>query len=291
MSVIKKQIILGFAVILLGACFWYFLHYVFYVGNLTAGFWIAGGFLFLSWGISLCLAMLLIDDNKILYGSFLITLGLFGLFFNNEPFYYLAGLIILFATFCSASAMIKREEEIQVNLNFWRIWQRGLPRLLTALFIVVALVYFFSPHPAEIAKREITIPREIFNSFITPFENLIVERLPEGVNDLDAEAVNFLTPQQIQELKDKYNIEIKQDETMKDFIYKLVNYQLNAAPDPYKKFIPIGLAIALFLSLKIAGFIYLPFVILLSWLIMKILLALKFTRIERETKEVETVKL
>src|SRR4030043_501613 len=81
MSTLQKQIILGFAVILLGAFFWYFLHYVFYVGNLTTGCWIAGGTLFLLWGIGLCLAMLLIDDNKVLYGSFLITLGLLGLFF------------------------------------------------------------------------------------------------------------------------------------------------------------------------------------------------------------------
>src|SRR4030043_1676666 len=291
MSTLQKQIILGFAVILLGAFFWYFLHYVFYVGNLTTGCWIAGGTLFLLWGIGLCLAMLLIDDNKVLYGSFLITLGLFGLFFNNEPFYYLAGLIILFAAFCSASAMIKREEEIQVNLNFWRIWQRGLPRLLTALFIVVALVYFFSPHPAEIAKREIIIPRETFNSVIKPFEKLITERLPEGVNDLDIEASKILTPKEIKELKDKYNIELKEDETLKDFIYKLANYQLNVAPDPYKKFIPIGFANRFFLSLKIVSFIFVSLTILLSWLIMKILLALKFTRIERETKEVETVKL
>jgi len=291
MSTIQKQIILGFAVILLGACFWYFLHYVFYVGNLTIGCWMAGGFLFLLWGISLCLAMLLIDDNKLLCGSFLITLGLFGLFFNNEPFYYLAGLIILFAAFCSASAMIKREEEIQVNLNFWRIWQRGLPRFFTALFILVALVYYFSPHPAQIAKREIIIPREVFNSVIKPFEKLITERLPEGVNDLDIEANRVLTVKEMGELKDKYDIELKEGETLKDFIYKLANYQLNSAPDPYKRFIPIGLAIALFLSLKIVSFIYIPLTILFSWLIMKILLALKFAKIETETKEVETVKL
>src|SRR4030066_188439 len=131
MSTLQKQIILGFAVILLGASFWYLLHYVFYVGKLTTGCWIAGGTLFL----------------------------------------------------------------------FWRIWQRGLPRLLTALFIVVALVYFFSPHPAEIAKREITIPRETFNSVIKPFEKLITERLPEGVNDLDIEASKILTPKEIKELK------------------------------------------------------------------------------------------
>lgn len=291
MSVIQKQIILGFAVILLGACFWYFLHYVFYIGNLTTGCWIVGVILFLLWGISLCLAVLLIDNNKFLYGSFMITLGLFGFFFNNEPFYYLVGLVILLVAFLSAVSAIKREEEIQVHLNFWKIWHRGFPRLLTGLFIVVALVYFFSPHPIEIGKREIIIPRETFNSLITPFERLIAERLPEGVNDLDAEAVEFLTPQQIKELEDKYDIEIKQGETLKDFIYKLTVYQINVAPDPYKKFIPIGLAITLFLFLKIVSFIYIPFVILFSWLIMKILLVSKFAKIKIETKEVETVKL
>jgi len=291
MSTIQKQIILGFSVILLGAFFWYFLRYVLYVGHLTAGCWISGGILFLLWGISLCLAMLLIDDNKILYGSFLITLGTFVLFFNNEPFYYLAGLVVLFVIFVSAANAIKREEEVQVKLSFWRIWQRGLPRLLTVLFIVVALVYYFSPHPAQIAKRKIEIPRATFNMIIKPFESLIIERLPEGINDLDAEATKILTQKEIKELKDKYGIEIKPGETLQDFIYKLVNYQLNSAPDPYKKFIPIGLAIALFLSLKLVSFIYVPLMILFSWLIMKILLASKFANVKTETKEVETVKL
>jgi len=291
MKTLHKQIILGFSVILLGAFFWYFLHYVFYVGHLTAGCWVAGGILFLLWVIALNLAMLLIDDNKILYGSFLVALGTFIMFFNNEPFYYLAGLIVLFVVFVSAVNAIKREEEVQVKLNFWRIWQRGLPRLLTVLFILVALVYYFSPHPAQIAKRKIEIPRATFNTIIKPFESLIAERLPEGINDLDAEATQILTAKEIKELKDKYGIEIKNGDTLKDFIYQLVNYQLNSAPDPYKKFIPIGLAIALFLSLKIVSLIYVPLAILFSWLIMKILLALKFANIKTETKEVETVKL
>jgi len=112
MQKLYKEIILGFAAVLLGVFCWYFLRYVFYIGNLTTGCWIAGGILFLLWGISLCLAMLLIRTKAILYGSFILTLIFFGIFFNSEPFYYLIGLIILFIGFFVGVNRIRREEEV-----------------------------------------------------------------------------------------------------------------------------------------------------------------------------------
>jgi len=286
-----KEIILGFAVILLGACFWYFLRYVFYVGNLSLECWILGFGVFILWGIALCLAMLLIDNKKILFGSFILTLILFGFFFNNEPFYYFIGLIILLIIFWVAVKKVRLEEKIQVNLNFWRIWKRGLPIFITALCLMISLVYYFSPALTTTVQKEIKIPRNVFNIVIEPLEGLILEKLSGEVASLDTEAIKILNSQQIQELEQNYGIEIKQGETIKDFLYKLVNYQINNVTGPYRKFIPFGLAVGLFIVLKIISLIYIPFVILFSYLILKLLIAFKFIKIEIETKEVETVKL
>ncbi len=290
MTKLQKQLILGVAVVLLGIFSWWFLRYVFYVGNLTLGCWISGIALFIVWGVALCLAMLLIDDKRILYGSFAITLALFYIFFNNHPIYYLIVLILLFLAFLSASRKVRKEEKIQVSLDFWRIWKRGLPTLITGLILVISLVYYFSPNLMEMRQFEFKISRGSFDLIIKPLGNLISERLPEGM-DLDANARQFLLQSKIKELKDKYGIIVEANDTGKDVLYKLVDYQLNNVTGPYRKFIPFGLVIGLFIVLKIVSILYVTLVILFSWLVLKLLTVAKFINVRTEKKEVETVKL
>jgi len=161
---------------------------------------------------------------------------------------------------------------------------------MTALILLICLVYYFSPRIEQARGIEIKIPRNDFNIVIRPLENLIKERLPEGT-DLNSPVDKILTQQQIKELEENYKIKINETDTGKDVLYNLVNFQINNTSGPYKRFIPFGLAIALFFALKILSFVYIPFVILFSWLILRLLMASKFSKIETETKEVETIKL
>lgn len=286
-----KEIILGAAVVILAAVSWWFLKYVFYVGNLTTLCWTGGGIILIFWGVALCLAMLLIRDKKILYGSFFVVLVSFGAFFNNEPFYYLIALALLFWVFTIATSRIQKEEMVQMKLNFWRIWKRGLPIFITFLSVLIALAYYFSPELAKIEKKEIIVPKKTFEMVIRPLETLIIERLPEGVSSIDTEAKQILKPQEVAELKEKYDIEVKEGETIKDLIYQLMQYQINASSGPYEKFIPIGLAVGLFLALKLFGFFYIAVIIFFSWLVLRILVMFKFASIGKEMREMETVKL
>jgi hypothetical protein len=290
MSKLQKQLILGFAVVLLGLFSWYFLKYVFYIGNLTLSCWISGIILLIVWGIALCLAMLLIDNKAVLYGSFIITLALFFIFFTNQAFYYFIFLLIALLCFWAGSRRVRKEEEAQVRFNFWRIWKRGLPIVITGLILVVALLYYFSPSLMKMKQVEFKISRNTFNLVITPLEDLIEKRLP-GTVELDAEATKIMSQEQIKELEEKYGITVKKEDTGKDILYQLVNFQLTNATGPYRKFIPIGLAIAMFIGLKIASIIYVALVVLLSWLALELLMVLKFVKTKMETKEVETIKL
>jgi len=290
MSKLQKEFILGAVVVLLGVFSWWFLKYVFYIGSLTSGCWISGAILFVVWGIALCLAMLLIDDKRILYGSFIITLALFYIFFNNHPIYYLIVLVLLFLAFLSASKKVRKEEKIQVSLDFWRIWKRGLPILITGLILVISLVYYFSPNLMEMRQFEFKISRGSFDLIIKPLGNLISERLPEGM-DLDANANLFLSSQEKQDLKNKYGVIIEPNDTGKDVLYKLVSYQLNNVTGPYRKFIPFGLMVGLFIVLKIVSILYVALVVLFSWLVLKLLIVTKFINVGIEKKEVETIKL
>ena len=291
MPKLYKEIILGFAIVLLGGFCWWFLKYVFYIGGLTASCWIWGGVLFLLFGIAVCLAMLLIDNKAVLFGSMGLISALFFIFFYDEPFYYLVVLLLLFLAFISATRKINKEEEVQVNLNFWRIWKRGLPIFLTALILVISMVYYFSPEPKKFQQKEVYISRSNFNLVIKPLEGLISERLPKEIPSLDAEAIKSLSAEQIQDLKNQYSIEVKKGDTVRDVLYRLVNFQLNSATGPYKKFIPFGLAVGLFVTLKIVSILYVAMVIMLSWLVLKLLILIKFAKFEKIKKEVETVKL
>ena len=74
-------------------------------------------------------------------------------------------------------------------------------------------------------------------------------------------------------------------------LYKIIDYQINNVTGAYQYLIPLGLAIGLFITLKIISLLYVAIVIMLSWLVLKLLIALKFAKFEKIQKEVETVKL
>lgn len=290
MRKLQKEIILGAAVVLLGVFSWWFLKYVFYVENLTMACWISGIILLIVWGIALCLAMLLIDDKKILYGSFILTLIAFGMFFNNEPFYYLIVLVLLFLAFWLASKKVRKEERIQVNLNFWKIWKRGLPLLVTTFILVVAMIYYFSPELMNKKETKIKIPEKTFNVIIKPLEGLIKKQLPQGIA-LNSEINKILSSDQKKDLEKQFGIKIEKNDSGRDVLYKLVDFQLNNIAGPYRYLIPLGLAMGLFITLKIVSIIYVALVILFSYLVLKLLMVLKFVKVEIETKEVETIIL
>lgn len=255
MKKLHKEIILGAVMLLFGVFSWWFIKYIFYIGNLTLGCWISGIILLILWGIALCLAMLLIDDKKILYGSFFLTLVAFGMFFNNEPFSYLIVLVVLFLIFWFATNRIRKEEGVRIKLDFWWIWKRGFPLLVTGLILAVGFVYYFSPQLTELKQVEFRVPKQAIDT--------IIKELPAGwVLDFDSNQ-----------------------------LLKTINSTINKTIDPYKKFIPLGIAIGLVIGLKIVSFIYVGIVILFSWLILKLLTILKFVKTEIIKKEVETVSL
>lgn len=254
MSKLQKQIILAAAVVLLGVFSWWFIKYIFYVGDLTLSCWIFGIILLILWSVALCLAMLLIENKWLLYGSFALFLVSFVFFFNNEPFSYLFILIIFFLIFWFACFRIRKEEKTEANLNFWKIWRKGLPLVITGLILVVGFIYYFSPQLTELKGVEFRVPKEAIDT--------IIKELPAGWLFGDSNE-----------------------------ILGTINKKINEFVDPYKKFIPLGLAIGLVIGLKIISFVFTALVILFSWLILKLLTAIKFVKTEIVKKEVETVTL
>jgi len=255
MSKLQKQVILAAAVVLLGVFSWWFIKYIFYIGDLTLSCWIFGIILLILLGVALCLAMLLIENKWLLYGSFALFLISFVFFFNNEPFSYLFILVIFFLIFWFAVFRIKKEERTEANLNFWKIWKKGLPLVITGLILVVGFIYYFSPQSTELKTVEFKVPKQAIDT--------IIKEMPAGWI---------------------FNSTI-------DEAFSTINKTINKTIDPYKKFIPLGLAVGLVIGLKIVSFVYIALVILFSWLILKLLTAIKFVKTEIVKKEVETITL
>lgn len=289
MQVKNKEIILGIAVIIFGFLSWFFLQGIFNGFDLDGGIWALGIGAFVFWCIALCLAMLLIKNKLILFGSFGLSAISFLMFFNNKLLYYLIALIVLFVAYLVATKNVKKDAEIHTQLNFSRIWRNGLPLFITALSLLIAVAYYFSP-VLEKLDTDIKFPRPIFNVVTNFVGGLIKTQLPEGIT-LDGNTYKLLPKEQIQDFEKKYNIKIEEKDTIQDDLYKVVNAQINRASSGYKKSIGYGLAIALFFSLKLLSLIFVQIVIVLSWLVIKILMRFNFVKSEKIQKEVETVSL
>jgi hypothetical protein len=187
-----------------------------------------------------------------------------------------------------ASRKIKKEEEVQTNLNFFRIFKRGLPIFITALILVVSMVYYFSPELANRTTAKIKISEKLIDTILKPLEGLIQEKLTDGIN-LDSNKI--LQETQINELETKFGIKIEKGDTGKKVLYKIIDYQINNMTGAYQYLIPLGLAVGLFITLKVISILYVLIVIMLSWGMIKILMTLNFVKFEKVQKEVETVSL
>jgi hypothetical protein len=291
MTKIHKEIILAIFIVLFGTVSWFLLHRFFYFDDgITLLILTVLGFLL--WGISLGLGSLLINKKIISYSTFALSLLSFFIFFHQqvEALYYFIVLILIFVSLLIYQRRVKHEEKARIKLHFWRIFRKGLPLVFTFICILVSLAYYFSPDIMQDKTTKIKIPNDIFNIAIKPLEGLIGERLPQGV-DLDSDINKFLPLDQIKELERQFGIDINKGDTGRDVLYKLVDYQLNHITGPYKKFIPLGLAIGLFFVLRVVAIVLIPFIVSFSYLIVKILISAGFAKIVTTSVEMEDIEI
>lgn len=267
-----KQILLGVFIIIFGLLSWFFLHQLFYSGiNITFLIGSIVGLLF--WGIVICVGILFVD-KKFLYLAFILSLLSFFIFFHGAEvgpgqfrvaFYYFIIMVLIFLTFLIYRKRIQYEKKVRIKMHFWRILKRGLPLMFTAVCLLIALAYYFSPSSGEVfAKTEFQIPRSLFDTLLKPFSGLIQSRLPADVIG---------------------------DENLNDVLYELVNSQIKSADISSNKYIPIVLAVGLFFSLRVLVIILVPIVVLFSCLLIKILISAGFVKITTKSVEAEKMEI
>lgn len=150
----------------------------------------------------------------------------------------------------------------------------------------------FEPSPELyriIQSRGISIETLDLNQLLK--DPKIAELLQEEIKKQTDSLSSDQLIQQRAEFSDKLGIEIKGGENLNDVLYKLVNAQINAAGGPYKRYIPIALAVGLFFTLRILTIILIPIIILFSIFIIKILIAVGFARINIKPMKAEGIEL
>ncbi len=291
MKKLHKEIILAIFIVLFSLISWALLHQLLYSRDSVA-FLILTILGFLFFGISISLGSLLINKKVVLFSAFALCLLSFFIFFGNanEALYYFVVLVLIFISLIFYQKRVKREEKARIKLNFWRIFKKGLPLVFTLICILVSLAYYFSPTLGNASKLIIKIPEDFFNTGIKPIEGLIQEKLPQGIS-LDSELDKILSSDQIRDIEKQLGIIIKKGDTGRDILYKFVDSRINNFGGAYKTYIPIVLAVGLFLALRIFSILLIAFIVLFSYFAVKILISTGFAKIITKTVEMEDVEI
>lgn len=92
-------------------------------------------------------------------------------------------------------------------------------------------------------------------------------------------------------LGDKFGITLKGDEQFKDIMALVANSYLSRYLTSYQAFIPIIVALSVFLSIKSVGFLFSRAAVVCAWLCMKVLLACGVVEQKTETTEKEVLAI
>ncbi|MBL7053335.1 MAG: hypothetical protein ISS02_01615 [Candidatus Portnoybacteria bacterium] len=221
--------------------------------------WPSLGFLILL--VFLSLAWLLAESKPILLVTLVIVLVSFLLSFSFR-LEYLAILFVAFLLFYFGSLRAIEEKKSRVKIQTFRILKRGLPYVLTALSLVIASAYYFSPLALK-GQDQIEISRSLFNIAIKP---------------------------SIQ-LSKTFGISLLEEEKIEDVIYQTLNQEINKRSNPYKEYFPIGLSLGIFFSIKALSIPFMWIVIVLSMLIFKILVSLGAVKIQERSVLKEVIEV
>jgi len=231
--------------------------------------WPSLGFLILL--VFLSLAWLLAESKPILLVTLVIVLVSFLLSFSFR-LEYLAILFVAFLLFYFGSLRAIEEKKSRVKIQTFRILKRGLPYVLTALALVIASAYYFSPLALK-GQDQIGIPRSLFNIVVKPSITVLEEQIP------------------VFQLSKTLGITLLDGEKIEDVIYQTLNQEINKRSNPYKEYFPIGLSLGVFFAIKALSIPFMWIVILLSMLIFKILVSLGAVKIQERSVLKEVIEI
>lgn len=257
-------IIISIITVVITIASWNFLYNSLYAQEVGLfGVWIKPIIGFIILVVLFSLAALLIESKKIIIPTFLVSTFSFFLIFSFNGFVLLALAIFLGMLFLGR-VRIRDELKVRLKIRIGKALQKGVPLILTSLVLVIAVSYCFTP---SARKFEIKIPQK----FLEPFQELLIKQ--------------FVAPG----LSEK--VDLLKNQKISEAVNEIINTKIEEFTKPYKQFIPLALAISLFLFLRIVAIPVGWLITLFVWIIFKLLVAFGVIRIEKVPKEAEIIKM
>lgn len=169
-----KKIVFLLLIILIAIYFWGIL--ILFFLNASLNFLILLIIGWIAFLLMILLSVFLIDNRKLIYGVFIISVMGFFLFYNNlvnhNFFYYLLGVLGFLLFLIIGLELMFLEKKDRLKISFKRTWKRGLPWIITSFALIISLVYYFNPL-LKINQEEIIIPQEFFGVILKPASRLM----------------------------------------------------------------------------------------------------------------------
>lgn len=305
-----KLWVIGIGNTAISGVFGYFL-YQFFRGE--SGFWLA-----VVWGI-LFLTGFLLQSLYVLSEKIELVMlaaegvALITLFLTQWNLALLIGLVAALGFFWLAARDGQRDVESQMKFSLRRFQQLTASKTLTAISLLVTVGYFsaagvtaeslFSSKnfaamlkPAEPLLRNTLIRNFSFTMTVGAFlEAIALQELGEEIRNLPAavqnQALRGLIQSAQNQLTASLGIRFDAKDTLADIFYRYTLGWVNKIPENYRLLVPLGIGVALFLTVRGIANVAKPVVFVLGYGLHRLALRTGLVVIKKEMREKEVISL
>ena len=261
-----------------------------------ATFWILPVIMFLIWAVISGL-LILLADSLIWPALACLTSAAAFLIIFGAKIWFLIAVIVGFGYAVWASWGTGRQKKIFLKIAPAEILKPALNSVFAVLILIICVILYFSP-TAQNLSVEIKVPRPLFDIIINSTGDILKGTLNKQLNDSSPSAIKTLglSQSELKEIENKINREevpVNEilDQKTKDELYKTINEQLKFFLNPYKRYLPYGFAIAIFVTLYTIKFIFVWIAVLLIAIIFYLTKKTGLVKIGKEMVEREKIEI
>lgn len=221
--------------------------------------------------------------------------------------------ILAFLFLVYAAGSMRHQIHNRIKISFYPLISYGTPAAVTAL--AVLFVYMGYSYPFRITGS-FTIPERVMSPLVPFAESFIRSQAPGYEKGMTVDAflsasagelleqkygAGALANKQVQaaladavekqrsELAKQLRVPLKGDERVEDILASLTNTYLNSYLVSYREFVPLVVAVSVFLAVKSVGFFVGRIAVLVAWLASHALIALNVIEKKKESVEREVL--
>ncbi|MEK7487973.1 MAG: hypothetical protein AAB598_01475 [Patescibacteria group bacterium] len=223
-------------------------------------------------------------------------------------YHYALAAALSFLLFFYAASLMRGQITNRLKPSFYPLIFYGTPAAVTSFAVLFAFVGYFYPFHFD----SFTLPPALFRYTASAVEPLIASQVPgyktgmtmdeflsaSMVNSLPAEQAGAVATnkklqaalaEEVEKQRDafgeQFSVVLQGNERFQDFLALVADSYISRYLTSYQAFIPIIVALSVFLAVKSVGFLFSRVAVLCAWVCMRILLAIGV--VERKKEETE----